>query len=179
MSAGDPAVAPGWAAYRAELLGLVGGDDPADVQASTPDAVRERIAEASAAGVLRTAPADGEWSVLGLLGHLLDGEIYASARYRWILSEERPALEGYDQDRVANVSRHAEADPEVLFAAWEALRRANLALWAGASADERAREGVHRERGPSSFEILFVEVAGHDRFHLAQMDRTLRTVLPA
>ncbi len=179
MSATDPPVTPEWAAYRAELLGLVGDDDPAEIQSSTPAAARERVAAATAAGVLRTPPADGEWSVLGLVGHLLDGEIYASARYRWILSEDRPALEGYDQDRVASASRHAGADPEVLLAAWEGLRRANLALWAQASPAERAREGMHLERGPSTFELLFVEIAGHDRFHLAQMDRTLDAVRPS
>jgi hypothetical protein len=141
--------------------------------------VRDRAAAATRAGVLRTPPADGEWSVLGLVGHLRDGEIYASARYRWILSEDRPALEGYDQDRVADASRHADADPEVLLSAWEGLRRANLALWAQASAGERSRAGVHLERGPSTFELLFREIAGHDRFHLAQMDRTLGAVLEA
>src|SRR5206468_1762966 len=87
-SPSDPAVTPEWAAYRAELLGLLGADDPAEVQASTPAAVRERVAAATSAGVLRTRPAPGEWSVIGLVGHLLDGEIYASARYRWILTED-------------------------------------------------------------------------------------------
>jgi hypothetical protein len=177
-SRSDTAVAPEWAAYRAELLGLVDGDDPAEVQASTPAAVRERVAAATAAGVLRTRPAPGEWSVIGLVGHLLDGEIYASARYRWILTEDLPALEGYDQDRVADASGHADGDPDVLLTAWEGLRRANLALWAQASPGERAREGVHLERGPSTFELLFREIAGHDRFHLAQMDRTLQAVAP-
>jgi hypothetical protein len=177
--ASDPVVTPGWAAYRAELLGSVGTDDPAEIQASTPAAVRARVATASAEGVLRTAPAPDEWSVLELVGHLLDGEIYASARYRWILSEDRPPLEGYDQDRVASASRHNDAEPEVLLAAWEGLRVVNLALWNRASPEERAREGVHLERGPSTYEILFREMAGHDRFHLAQMDRTIRSVRSA
>jgi hypothetical protein len=171
-----PTVTPEWAASRAELLGLVGSDDPAEVQASTPASVRERVATASAAGVLRTPPAEGEWSVLGLVGHLLDTEIFESARYRWILSEDRPALEGYDQDRVANASRHADADPEVLLAGWEGLRRANLDLWARSTPEQRERAGWHLERGPSTFDLLFREIAGHDRFHLAQMDRTLDAV---
>jgi hypothetical protein len=179
VSASDPVVTPGWAAYRAELLGLLGDDDPGDVQAGTSALVRQRVAAAIEAGVLRTPPAKGEWSVLGLVGHLLDGEIYASARYRWILSEDRPALEGYDQDRVADASRHDEADPEVLLTAWEGLRGANLDLWARATPEQREREGVHLERGPSTFDLLFREIAGHDRFHLAQMDRTLQAVVPA
>jgi hypothetical protein len=165
-----------WAAYRQHLFDLVGGDDPAEVQAATPALVRERVARASDAGALRARPEPGEWSVLGLLGHLLDGEIFASARYRWLLGHDRPGLEGYDQDLVADASAHDDADPEMLLDAWEGLRRANLALWARSTPEQRQREGVHLERGPSTYEVLFREIAGHDRFHLAQMDRTLAAV---
>src|SRR5207344_1805595 len=103
-------------------------------------------------------------------------EIYSSARYRWVLAHERPALEGYDQALVAEASGHGEADPEVLLAAWEGLRRANLELWARSTPEQRARDGVHLECGRSTYEVLFIEMAGHDREHLAQMDRTLATV---
>ncbi len=169
----NPVVTSEWAAYRQHLFDLVGTDDPADVQAQTPALLRERVAKASAAGVLRTRPEPTEWSVVGLVGHFLDAEIFASARYRWILSHDRPALEGYDQDLVANASNHDDADPETLLAGWEGLRRADLALWERSTPEQRGREGVHMERGPSTFEVLFREMAGHDRFHLAQIDRTI------
>jgi len=165
-----------WAAYRQHLFDLVGDDDPAEVQAATSALVRARVARASEEGVLRERPQPGEWSVLGLVGHLLDGEIFASARYRWLLGHDRPSLEGYDQDLVADASAHDDADPDVLLDAWEGLRAANLALWARSTAEQRLREGVHLERGASTFEVLFREIAGHDRFHLAQMDRTLAAV---
>jgi len=172
----DMIVTREWAAYRQHLFDLVGDDDPAEVQAATPALVRARVATASDEGVLRERPAGNEWSVIGLVGHLLDGEIFASARYRWLLGHERPSLEGYDQDLVADASSHDDADPDVLLDAWEGLRRANLALWARSTPDQRLREGVHLERGASTFEVLFREIAGHDRFHLAQMDRTLAAV---
>jgi hypothetical protein len=172
----DVIVTPEWAAYRAGLLGLVGDDDPAEVQAATPDLLRRRVEAASAAGVLRERPAPSEWSVLGLVGHLLDGEIFASARYRWILGHDAPTMQGYDQDLVADASGHDDADVDILLGAWEGLRRANLALWARSTPEQRLREGVHAERGPSTYDILFREIAGHDRFHLEQMDRTLAAV---
>src|SRR5438445_346955 len=34
-------------------------------------------------------PAPDEWSVLELLGHLVDAEIVMSGRYRWVLSDDR------------------------------------------------------------------------------------------
>ena len=177
MSIGsEPTVAPAWAAYRRELFDLVGADDPAEVQAGTAAELRRRVAAASDDGVLRTRPEAGEWSVVELVGHMLDAEIFQSARYRWVLGHEGPALEGYDQDLVAEASGHGEADPQVLLAAWEGLRRANLDLWARSTPAQRAREGVHLELGRSTYEVLFIEMAGHDRETLAQMDRTLEAL---
>jgi hypothetical protein len=96
-----------------------------------------------------------------------------------VLGHDRPALEGYDQDLIADASRHGEADMEVLLTALDGLRGANLELWGRSTADERAREGVHAERGPSTYEVLFREMAGHDRFHLDQIDRTIEATRPA
>jgi len=175
-TSGETVVAPEQAAYRREILALVGTDDPAVVQAATAEALRSRAAAASAGGVLRDRPMEGQWSVIELVGHMLDSEIYSSARYRWVLGHDRPDLEGYDQDLIVDASGHRDADPELLLTAWEGLRAANLALWSGSTADQRAREGVHSERGPSTYEVLFLEMAGHDRFHLNQIDRTLEAL---
>ncbi len=54
------------AAYQAMLLGALGDDDPAKVQASTPATVRALLAEAGED--LRTPPEPGEWSVLQCVG---------------------------------------------------------------------------------------------------------------
>ena len=61
----------------------------------------------------------------------------------------------------------------------EALRRANLALWARSTEEERARFGVHSERGPESYDLTFTMIAGHDRFHLDQARRALAAVTAA
>jgi hypothetical protein len=169
-------VPPAQAAYRREILALVGTDDPAEVQAGTGAALRSRVAAASEADVLRQRPEEREWSVMELVGHMLDSEIYSSARYRWVLGHDRPLLEGYDQDLIVDASAHRDANPEVLLTAWEGLRTANIDLWARSSPKQRAREGVHSERGPSTYEVLFLEMAGHDRFHLNQIDRTLEAL---
>jgi hypothetical protein len=160
------------AAYQEQLLGLLADDDPAEVQEKTPGAVRALVEGASAE--LRMRPARGEWSVLELLGHLHDGEIAMSARYRWTLSQDRPELSGYDQDAWVSGLRHNQDDPEELLAVFSALRAANLALWRRTPAPERARIGMHLERGPESYDLMFRMIAGHDRFHLRQMRATLR-----
>ncbi len=168
----DPVADP--RGYQNHLLSLLGDDEPAAVQSATPGALRKLVAEAGAG--LRGRPVPGEWSVIECVGHILDAEVVCAARYRWILAHDAPTLIGYDQDRWVARLRHAEADPDELLATFEALRSANVALWARTSGDERARVGRHEERGPESFELTFRLIAGHDRFHLDQARRGLAAV---
>jgi hypothetical protein len=162
------------AAYQRYLSDLVGDDDPTQVQASTPTAWRALVEEAGSRVAERPEP--GEWSVLECLGHATDAEIVYAARYRWIVAHEEPTLIGYDQDRWVDRLRHRDDDPEELLALFEALRRANLALWERSTEQERARAGMHTERGPESYELSFRLIAGHDRFHLDQARRALAAV---
>ena len=162
------------AAYQASMLAALGGDDPAEVQAATPAAIRALIAEAGSD--LRVRPAPGEWSVLECVGHLVDAEVVHGVRYRWIIAEDEPDIVGYDQDRWVAGLRHGDDDPDELIALFEALRRANLALWRRFGATEGARIGRHRERGPESYDLTFRLIAGHDRVHLAQARRALEAV---
>lgn len=162
------------AAYQRSLLDALGDDDPAEAQAATPAAIRALVAEAG--GDLRTRPADGEWSVIECIGHIVDAELVGAARYRWIVAHDEPDLIGYDQDLWVGRLRHREDDLEELLTVFETLRAADLALWARSSAEDRARVGLHRERGRESFDLLFHLLAGHDRVHLAQARRALAAV---
>jgi hypothetical protein len=162
------------AAYQASLLAALGDDDPAEAQATTPAAVRALLAEAGPD--LRTRPAPGEWSVLECIGHLTDGELVVSGRYRWIIAHDEPDLLGYDQDLWVTGLRHGEDDPASLVDLFEGLRRANLDLWRRFSVTHGGRIGMHRERGPESYDLTFRLAAGHDRVHLGQARRALDAV---
>jgi hypothetical protein len=161
-------------AYQRHLVGLIGYDDPAAVQAATSAAWRALVAEAGPD--LRTRPVPGEWSVLECLGHAVDGELVMSGRYRWALAEDDPEIVGYDQDRWVTALDHGRADPGDLLRLFDALRAANLALWNATVPGLRARTVRHRERGPESLGLMFTMTAGHDRFHLAQARRALTSV---
>jgi uncharacterized damage-inducible protein DinB len=161
-------------AYRNMLLGLLGDRDPAQVQSETPDQVIAVLEDAGRH--LRTKPAPGEWSVVELLGHIMDAEIVLAGRYRWILAHDEPPILPYDQDLWVGRLRHQDDDPEEMLSLLKALRRAHLDLWTRTPQSERDRFGVHAERGPESFDLSFRLLAGHDRFHLGQMRRTLRQV---
>jgi hypothetical protein len=160
--------------YRETLLQLVGDRDPAEVIARLPDEVEKVVKEAGEH--LRTRPAAGEWSVIELLGHLVDAEIVVAGRLRWILANDEPPLMAYDQDLWVERLHHQDDDPDEILALWRALTRSGVRLWNRASETDRERIGMHAERGPESFEVTYRMLAGHGVLHLAQMRRTLEQV---
>jgi len=168
----DPVADP--SGYVRLILGLLGDDDPAEVQAGTPSAWRRLVQDAGDQVAERPEP--GEWSVLECLVHAVDAEIVSAGRYRWIIAHDEPPLIGYDQDLWVERLRHGEDGPAELLALFEALRSANLSLWRRTTAEERARIGVHDERGRESLDLVFRLIAGHDRFHQAQARRALDAV---
>lgn len=169
----DPVAEP--KAYQNHLLSLLGEDDPAEAQAGAADRWRSLVTDAGDTGHVR--PERSEWSVIECLGHALDAEVVSTARYRWILAHDEPPLMGYDQDLwVDALHARRDEDPDELLRVFEPLRAANIALWARSSEEDRARVGIHEERGPESFDLLFRMLAGHDRFHLAQARRALDAV---
>jgi len=99
-----------------------------------------------------------------------------SGRYRWILAQDEPELLGYDQALWVSGLHHRDDDPAVLIALFEGLRAANLDLWRRTPAEDRERIGLHRERGPESYDLTFRLAAGHDRVHLDQARATLTAV---
>ena len=161
-------------AYQQMLLAYLGTDDPAAAQATTPATLRSLVDEAGED--LRTRPAESEWSVIELVGHIVDAELVYAGRYRWILSHDEPPLIGYDQDLWTTRLGHQSADAADLLDLFEAVRRSNLALWKRTAAEDRSRVGQHSERGPESYELSFRLIAGHDRVHIEQARRTLEQV---
>jgi hypothetical protein len=161
--------------YQAMLLGRLGDGDPAEVQARTPAAIRALFARAG--DQLRTRPDAGEWSVFQCVAHIADAELVIAGRYRWILAHDAPDILPYDQDLWVN-RLHAEQDEdvEVMLGSFEALRRADVDLWRRSRLEDRARFGLHRERGPESYELTFRLTAGHDLVHMDQARRALEQV---
>ena len=159
----DPVDSP--EAYRATLLAALGDDDPAVAHGETAAAIRTLVAEAGE--LVRDRPEPGEWSVLECIGHIVDSELVSGTRERWIVAEDEPVIIGYDQAVWVDRLEHNADDPALLVATFEALRAANLDLWARRPVADRGRVGRHNERGPESYEMTFLLAAGHDRVHLA------------
>jgi hypothetical protein len=161
--------------YQRTLLTELSDRDPADVQAGTPALLRDLIADAGAD--LRAKPEASEWSAYQCIAHIVDAELVIAGRYRWILAHDEPDILPYDQDLwVSRFHASQEEDAESMLAFFEAVRRADLDLWRGTPPVDRARFGLHRERGPESYELTFKLTAGHDLVHTEQARKAVAQV---
>lgn len=158
------------AAYIAALLGMLGDRDPMAVLAELPDAVDGLLAGVPEAK-LRQPEAPGKWSLAQVVQHLADSELVWGWRLRLVLAHDRPAITGYDQDAWAERLRYAEAPLDDAREQLRVLRRVHLRMLRGLRPEERARVGVHSERGEESVEHLVRLYAGHDLVHRRQLAR--------
>lgn len=155
--------------YRAALLALVGDRDPVEIVKQTTRRIKELVAGRDPSDLERR-PAPDEWSAADLIGHFLDAEVVLGFRWRMILSADRPAYPGYDQDRWAALPKPP------LDQRWpilEALRTYNHWLIGAIPREDWQRVGLHSEVGPERLEDTIRAYAGHDLVHLNQLERAL------
>jgi hypothetical protein len=158
--------------YVRALLDLLGSRNPIEVLEELLPWLDQRIRGASEA-VLRRPEKPGKWSTLMVIQHLADSDLVAGFRIRMMLTEERPVLQGYDQDRWARELRYEEVTLSQAIDQLRGLRTANLDLWARLTATQLQRVGLHSERGPESAGHLIRLMAAHDLVHRRQIDRIL------
>ena len=157
------------AAYVRALVETLGDRDPLEVMGQTPAAARA-MCRGLGDAQWRTPMADGEWTALQVVGHLLDVDVVYGFRWRLILTEDRPAYPGYDEKRWSLLPRPA---PAQVLAALEGLRAVNLAVLEHLDGDGRGRVGVHGEQGEERLDLTVRKIAGHDLAHLNQLARTV------
>ena len=160
------------AAYRRRLFERVGERDPVSILEETPAALAALVRGVET-DELRRCPAPGKWSVLEVIGHLVDTEWVFGHRARAILSDERPAIVGIDQDRWVAKLAHGDADPTRLLEDFTTLRTLNARFWRSVDAADLDRVGLHDERGEEALGTMLRMCAGHDLHHLEQIGRML------
>jgi len=162
--------------YVRALLDLLGDRQPLDVLPELMPWLAARL-RGVPEQALRRPEAQGKWSVTQVVQHLADSELVFGFRSRMILSEDRPALQGYDQDRWALLFRYGEVSWEGALAQLGVLRDANLAVLRRLGPAELERVGMHSERGPESLGHLMKLMAAHDLVHRRQIERVLAAAM--
>ena len=160
------------AAYTVALLDLLGAREPLEVMEQTTGQLRKAI-DGLHPDRLAQPEAAGKWSVRHVLAHLADSEVVFGWRLRVILAQDRPPIQGYDQDAWAQNLGYDEADPALSIETFGALRRWNLRLITRAAPEALQRVGIHSERGEESVAHLMKLYAAHDLLHINQINRIL------
>jgi hypothetical protein len=158
--------------YVRALLDMLGSRDPLQVLAELLPWVEVRLQGVSEAA-LRRPEKPGKWSVIEVLQHLADSDMVMGFRIRMTLTESRPALQGYDQDRWAEELHYRQVSLPTVLGQLRGLRTANIWLWNSLSAEQLERFGLHGERGLESVGQMLRLVAAHDLVHRRQIDRIL------
>ena len=164
--------------YTRALLDVLGSRDPVDVLSELMPWIAERIGRVDQR-VLRVPEAPGKWSVIEVLQHLADSDLVFGFRLRMILTEDKPPLQGYDQDAWARTLKYRDVQLDVAMEQLRGLRSANVHVLRQLSPGQLERVGLHSERGPESAGFLLRLMAGHDLVHRRQVDRILAAVSSA
>lgn len=125
---------------------------------------------------LNEHPVPGKWSACEIVHHLADSETTSALRLRLLLAEDRPVIQGYDQDQYAVRLRYNERNIAPALDAFRAAREVTSQLLELMSEEDWAREGVHTESGRYTAEDWLRIYAAHAHNHAAQIKR-LRSAL--
>jgi hypothetical protein len=137
-----------------------------------PARLRERVSGLTDAQ-LTTHFQAGEWTVAQNVHHLADSHMNSFIRMRLILTEERPTLKPYDQDRWAELADSGTIALEESLGILDGLHRRWVRLFE--SLDEAAwqRSGLHPENGEMTIEDILRVYAAHGQGHIDQIGRAL------
>lgn len=158
--------------YSARLLSLSAGEDPFGILETTAARIG-RLIDGRDPQELRWSPDPSRWSIAQIVSHLADSEIVYAYRVRMILSAPGTPLQAYDQNAWARSQHSERANAHASLALFSAIRGSMVGLLRTLTGEELDRYGMHAERGKESVRHLLSLYAGHDRNHLAQIERLL------
>jgi tRNA-binding protein len=160
--------------YTSRLLSLVSDDDPLEILSSTPSGLSRLVAGVDAD--VRALKADpSHWSINEIAAHLADAELVAGYRLRMIATSSGAPLQAFDQDRWASTFDYASCDAAESARLFAAYRAGTLRMLRKLAPGMMDNFGLHEERGKETIRHLLRLYAGHDRNHIAQIDRILAT----
>jgi len=147
----------------------VSGERRAWLRASPHDAGRPGRPNRTAAQWQDTArPAPGKWNSREIVHHIADSEVAAAFRLRLILAEDRPTIQGYDQDVFAQ-RLHYERPHEASLELFRYAREATAPLLDLMTPADWLREATHTKTGPFGPERWLQIYAGHAHKHARQI----------
>ena len=149
-------------------------DTPTDLSAlaAFPEQLKRQVQSLGDAA-LRFRPALGEWSIVEIVGHLIDIEALYSARIRQMLATDNPALAPFDQNETVRQRDYQSKQIGFLLISFAERRAEHLELLRVLRPGQLARTGLHPTRGQISVAATIAILAWHDGNHSRQIANNL------
>ena len=117
---------------------------------------------------LDAKPGPKRWSAREIVHHLADSEMTAAVRLRMLLAQDRPTLQGYDQDQFAE-RLHYDRPHETSLELFRWSRESTAELLDRLTPADWLREGTHTEVGRYGVEAWLKTYAEHAHKHARQI----------
>jgi len=125
---------------------------------------------------LRWRPAEDEWSLKEIAGHLRDCEERYLHRLRLVVELDEPEIPSFDAESIVPERDYQELDLYELLESFARLRRQTTYLLWSLDPEDWERRGIHPYLGPLTITQIVREMSEHDLGHLWQA-RRLREAL--
>ncbi len=154
-------------------LDFLGDRHPTDVLNETPERLAGLITS-HGPRAMQAHAIEGKWSPAEILGHLLDIEWVIGFRARTIFCDDHPTLMPMEQDLWVTRQLYCERPANETLELFRCVRRATVDFWKRLPSEALSRTGHHEEaRMEISLDLFRSIQAGHDLYHLDQMERYL------
>ncbi len=120
---------------------------------------------------LDTPYREGGWTVRQVVHHLADSHVNAYVRFKLALTEHRPTIKPYEEDRWAQLPDTSRTPVSTSLALLDALHERWVTLLGAMGPDDFERELVHPEAGAMRLYDMLALYAWHGRHHVAHVTR--------
>ncbi len=124
---------------------------------------------------LDARPAPDKWSAREIVHHLADSEMTSAIRLRRLIAEDRPVIQGYDQEEFAR-RLYYDRPIQASLDAFRLARETTAQILERMTEAEWAREGTHSESGRYTVERWLEIYAAHAHNHADQIRRARAAV---
>ncbi len=114
---------------------------------------------------LRSAYAEGKWTIKEVLQHLMDTERIFCNRALRIARNDKTELPGFDQDAYVPFSEATERNSMELLQEYNSIRQATITLFKSFTEKMTTRTGTASNNTVSVRALAYI-IAGHEKHHL-------------
>ena len=158
--------------YAGYIQRVPQGADIFALLSSQPEELRSLLQSVSGEQA-NVRPAEGEWSIKEVLGHICDGErVFAYRALRFARGDTTP-LPGFEQNDYVDATDFNQRSLADLLEEFTLQRRANLLCFKPLTDAEISRRGTASNNPISVRAILFI-LAGHVMHHIESLKTSYR-----